>query len=81
MNTEKLLKKIDELKYKFIIEQSRGEDPTRLYLDSVHANKLEWYLNKLYPMNFVHTPTQSFMMYSGMRVYPIHCVDEHVFVA
>jgi hypothetical protein len=81
MNTQDLLKKIDDLKYKFITEQTKGENPTRLYLDGVHAHKLEWFCKEhMYGIN-VNTPLQSFLVYSGMRVYPVLCVDEHIFVA
>ena len=44
MNTENLLVAIEQARVGYIM--THPDNPTKLYLDNVHAMKLEWYMKE-----------------------------------
>lgn len=76
MNTELLLKAIaqDQLEYKI----AHNEMPTKLYLDSVHAMKLEWYLKEHCIYKNDSPVVKDGVYYNGMRVFPVMVAEEHL---
>lgn len=76
MNTEQLLFQIEEAKWKY--ESRCGILPKKLYLDSVHAMKLEWYIKEHCIYKNASPVVKDGVYYNGMRVFPVMVADEHL---
>lgn len=79
MNTENLLTAIEQAQVGHVM--THLEDPTKLYLDTVHAMKLEWYMKEhcIYQNN---SPiVKEGLYYKGMRVFPVMVAEEHINVS
>ena len=76
MNTEQLLFQIEEAKWEYAYKQ--GIQPTKLYLDSVHAMKLEWYMKEHCIYKNESPVVKDGVYYNGMRVFPVMVAEEHL---
>ena len=76
MNTENLVKAINEAQAEYKWDNSK--DPTKLYLDSVHAMKLEWYIKEHCIYKNDSPVVKDGVYYSGMRVLPVMVAEEHL---
>ena len=76
MNTDNLIRAITVAKIEFM--RNNPKDPTKLYLDNVHAMKLEWYMKE--HCNYTRT-NDGKVVFAGMRVLPVMVAEEHINVA
>ena len=76
MNTENLIRVINEAQAEYKWDNSK--DPTNLYLDSVHAMKLEWYLKEHCTYKNDSPVVKDGVYYNGMRVFPVMVAEEHL---
>lgn len=76
MNTEILLKAIAQDRLEYTI--AHNEKPTKLYLDSVHAMKLEWYIKEHCIYKNDSPVVKEGVYYNGMRVFPVMMAEEHL---
>lgn len=76
MNTDNLIRAITVAKIEFM--KNNPEDPTKLYLDSVHAMKLEWYMKEHCIYKNESPVVKDGFYYNGMRVFPVMVAEEHV---
>lgn len=76
MNTDNLVRAITiaQIEYK----ESRSDNPTKLYLDSVHAMKLEWYMKEHCIYKNESPVVKDGVYYNGMRVFPVMVAEEHL---
>lgn len=73
MNTENLVKAINEAQAEY--KRNNSKDPTKLYLDNVHAMKLEWYMK----VHCTHDRmNDGKVIFNGMRVFPVMVAEEHL---
>lgn len=73
MNTDNLIRAITQAKIEFV--RNNPKDPTKLYLDSVHAMKLEWWMREHFNYSAVENGKT---MFNGMRVFPVMVAEEHI---
>lgn len=76
MNTEKLLVAIDQARVGYVM--TNPNDPTKLYLDTVHAMKLEWYMKEHCIYQNDSPVVKDGVYYNGMRVFPVMVAEEHL---
>lgn len=76
MNTDNLIRAITVAKIEFM--KSNPKDPTKLYLDNVHAMKLEWYMKEHCIYKNDSPVVKDGVYYNGMRVFPVMVAEEHV---
>lgn len=76
MNTENLLVAIEQARVGYIM--THPEDPTKLYLDGVHAMKLEWYMREHCIYKIDSPVVKDGVYYNGMRVFPVMVAEEHL---
>ena len=79
MSTERLIFQIEEAKWKY--ESKYGILPRKLYLDSVHAMKLEWYMKEHCVYKNDSPVVKEGVYYMGMRVLPVMVAEEHINVS
>lgn len=76
MNTENLIRAITQAQEEY--KKSHRDNPTKLYLDSVHAMKLEWYMKEHCIYKSESPVVKDGLYYNGMRVLPVMVADEHI---
>lgn len=76
MNTDNLIRAITEAKVVYIRKNFNA--PTKLYLDSVHAMKLEWYMKEHCIYKNESPVVKDGVYYNGMRVFPVMVAEEHL---
>lgn len=83
MNTENLITVIAKAQEQY--KKSHRDNPTKLYLDSVHAMKLEWYLkehciykNESLGKSRLSPVVKDGVYYNGMRVFHVMVAEEHI---
>ena len=76
MKTDTLIRAITVAKIEFM--KNSPKDPTKLYLDSVHAMKLEWYMKEHCIYKNESPVVKDGVYYNGMRVLPVMVEDEHL---
>lgn len=76
MNTDNLIRAITQAK----IEHMRNNPytPSKLYLDSVHAMKLEWYMKEHCIYKNVLPVVKEGVYYNSMRVFPVMVAETHL---
>jgi len=79
LNTENLIRAITQAQIDFEKRSSGLHSiPTRLYLDSVHAMKLEWYMKEHCIYKNDSPIMKDGVYYNGMRVFPVMVAEEHI---
>ena len=73
MNTDNLIRAITVAKIEFM--KNNPKDPTKLYLDSVHAMKLEWHMKE--HCNYTRV-NDGKVVFAGMRVFHVMVAEEHL---
>ena len=76
MNTDNLIRAITVAKIEFM--RNNPKDPTKLYLDGVHAMKLEWYMREQCIYKIDAPVVKDGVYYNGMRVFPVMVAEEHL---
>lgn len=76
MNTDNLIRAITVAKIEYM--KNNSKDPTKLYLDSVHAMKLEWYLKEHCIYKNESPVVKDGVYYNGMRVFPVMVAEKHL---
>lgn len=76
MNTENLLVAIEQARVGYIM--THLDNPTKLYLDNVHAMKLEWYMKEHCIYKNESPTVKDGVYYNGMRVFPVMVAEEHL---
>lgn len=79
MNTDNLIRAITLARVEYM--KNNPKDPTKLYLDSVHAMKLEWYMKEHCVYKNESPVVKDGLHYNGMRVFPVMVTDEHINVS
>ena len=85
MNTENLIGAITQAQEEY--KSTYHSIPTKLYLDSVHAMKLEWYIkehciykNESLGKSRLSPVVKDGVYYNGMRVFPVMVAEEHLLI-
>lgn len=76
MNTENLITAITVAKIEYM--KNNPKESTKLYLDSVHAMKLEWYMKEHCIYKNDSPVVKDGVYYNGMRVFPVMVAEEHI---
>lgn len=76
MNTDNLIRAITVAKIEYM--KNNSKDPRKLYLDSVHAMKLEWYMKEHCIYKNDSPVVKDGVCYMGMRVFPVMVTEEHL---
>ena len=76
MNTDNLIRAITQAQEEH--KKSHRDNPTKLYLDSVHAMKLEWYMKEHCIYKNESPVVKDGVYYMGMRVFPVMVAEEHI---
>ena len=76
MNTQQLIQEITLARIRYT--KNNLDSPTKLYLDSVSAMKLEWHMKE--HCNYTRT-NDGKVVFAGMRVLPVMVAEEHINVA
>lgn len=76
MNTENLIGVITQAQEEY--KSTYHSIPTKLYLDSVHAMKLEWYLKEHCIYKNESPVVKDGVYYNGMRVFHVMVAEQHV---
>ena len=76
MNTENLLRAITLARIEYT--KNNPDNPTKLYIDNVHAMKLEWYMKEHCIYKNESPVVKDGVYYNGMRVFPVMVAEEHL---
>ena len=79
MNTENLLRAITLARIEYA--KNNPDNPAKLYLDSVHAMKLEWHMKEHCIYKNESPVVKDGVYYNGMRVFPVMVAEEHINVS